>query len=198
MNDLDALLRTADPATSWDDVDIDQRVRVARAASHSSAALLPRKPRWKRARILIPTLGVSMALMGAAVVVPMQLWVDNREVDLDIELPIDYTTASGERVECTYGLYLGSPSGRNAELDVAADRIKEHDWSGIGEAVHRYAVAHPVSPQEGEVWTVDNLEVREKMAFELAVTAVVTDHLSGILPDGAGFAGTTDCTGRLS
>ncbi len=136
--------------------------------------------------------------MGAALVAPLQLWVNDQEVQLDVQLPINYTTASGTDVSCEYGLYFDSAAGRTPEIDVAVDKLQGMDLSGFGEEIYQYAVAHPASPKEGETWNVDNAGVREKIAFELAVRAVVTDRLSGILPAGAGFSGTTDCTGQLS
>ncbi len=196
MNELDVWMRDADPAAAFSEDEIDDRVRIASAtarAGHSS-----RGPVWKRAGFLIPVVGASIILMGAAVFVPLQLSLDGQQVEIDVRLPIQYTTSGGEEISCTYGLYFGSARGRDADLEAAVETIKERDWVGIGEDVYEYAIAHSVSPQVGEVWEADSPRVREKIAFELAVRAVVTQQLTGTLPDGAGFAGTTDCSGQLS
>lgn len=196
MNDLDAMLRNADPATQWSEADIEHR--VAGAASRIQRSSPRRAPFWKRTRVAIPVLAAAVALMGAAVVLPLQLWVDGREVDIDLEVPVEYVTAGGHRVACTAGFHFGSPSGRGPELEAAVNELRGRDWSGIGEEIYEHAVAHPVAPQDGEVWRVDTAQVREKIAFELAITAVMTSRTSDTLPAGAGIVVTNDCTGRLS
>lgn len=197
MAELDDLLHRADPASRWNAEEVEQRVWRASLTAKQAPAV-SRKTPWKRPAVLVPLLLSGVVLMGAAVVAPLQLWVKDQEVQLDVQLPIEYTTVSGREVSCKYGLYFDSAAGRTPEIDAAMDKLRGMDFSGLGKEIYQYAVDHPASPQEGETWNVDNASVREKIAFELAVRAVVTDRLSGILPAGAGFSGTTDCAGQLS
>ena len=187
VDDLDELLRTADPAAQGAGIDVDGHVRTAQETAREAR---PRRARrWRRARILLPALGATALLTGAAVVIPLQLSLNNHRVDIDLQLPIRYTTASGQTISCMAGLYFGSAAGRTPAIVAALPEIKKHDWSHIGEDIYRYALAHPADapPQQ-----------REKISFELAISPVVMQQLSGILPDGAGFALTDNCSGRLS
>lgn len=188
MDDLDELLRDADPAAPWDSVVVDAHVRSAQQVART---MKPRRARgWRRARVLVPAVvGAAIVLTGAVIAVPLQLSLDNHKVPIDLHLPIHYTTASGQEISCTAGLYFSSPAGRTPAIVAALPKIKEHDWSHIGEDIYRYALAHPADAPQRQ---------REKISFELAISPVVMKQLSGILPDDAGFTLTDDCSGQLS
>ena len=101
MNEtLQSELASADPASG--DEDAKLRVLVHRLSTDAREASLAgsaaRMPWWKRRRAGIP-LGIAgiVALTGAAVLVPLGLWINGTQVDLDAEIPIVYTTSSGTR-----------------------------------------------------------------------------------------------------
>lgn len=198
MSNLDELIRKADPAIGINDETVERRVLDGISASRRSRPSTPR-PWWTRAKVAIPAgVGVLALITGAAVVIPMQLQVDETPVEVDLQLPVSYTTSSGEDITCTYGIYFGEPEARPADLEEAIAELSSQDWSSFGDQVYQHATEHPVTPQDGEVWTVDSQEVRDKMSFELAVSAVVLGRLPSDLASGMPrFAGTTDCMGQL-
>lgn len=195
MPELDILLHKGDPAARLTGSEIDRRVGMAEADALVRRSAASRTPRWKRARVVIPVLVVTVALMGAAVVTPLRLWIDGREADLDLKLPVEYTTTSGQEIHCTIGASLGSTNGRGPELDAVADELRDRDWSGLGEEIYEYSVTHPFSPAEDYVMESDTPKIRQRIAFQLAITAVLTLRTADVMPAGAGFAITGDCPG---
>lgn len=193
MEALDEELRQADPAA---------RLQRERATSliMAMAIELPsqparKRPWWKHWRITLPVgvVGV-LALTGATLAVPFVLGIDGESVDIDARIPIAYVTGSGVSVDCIYGVFVSSQSGRTEEDERVAEFLADEDWSGIGQEVYDYAIAHPRTPQAGEVWNDDSAELRDAVSFKLAMTAVITAHLPPEM-QGAGWASTDTCTG---
>ncbi len=194
---LDEDLKGADPATRIP----RGEAAVIIEAMASALSWESDRPRrwWSNWRITVPV-GIvgALALTGAAAVMPLVLGVDGQEVELDARIPIRYVTDSGVTVECVYGIYLGSPAGRTVEVERAADFLADYDWEGIGEEIYDWAMTHPVTPGENEVWEVDTPELRDQLSFRLAVSPVVLEKLPPDLRDaGIGFSSTDTCSGQL-
>lgn len=135
---------------------------------------------------------------GSSRVRPIVLGIDGHDVDLDATIPITYVTTAGVIVECVYAVHLGSTDGRTPDVERAAELFAERDWTGIGQEIHDWALAHPVTPGQGEEWTNDTPELRDQISFRLAVSPVLMSKLPADLQDsGIGFAGTSTCSGQL-
>lgn len=197
VDTLDEELRRADPAAGL-------RRDDATALITAMASGLPSQPAWKGRwwknwRITVPIGVVSvLALTGAAIAAPLVLAVGEPDnwVEIDARIPITYETDSGVSVSCVYGLYVTSAAGRTAEDERLGEFLAKADWTGIGQEIYDYAIANPVTPQEGEVWSNDSPEVRDAISFKLAVTPVITDHVpADLLSNGSGWSSTDTCTG---
>jgi len=154
-----------------------------------------RRPWWKNWKVMLPigVVGV-LALTGAGVAAAPLILADG--VELDARIPITYVTESGVTVNCVYGLIRNGENGRTAERERAAEFLANEDWSGVGQEIYDFAIAHPVTPQEGEVWTNDTPDVRDAISFKLAVIPVISSHLPADLREaGSQLASTDTCTG---
>lgn len=113
-NSVQAEITAADPARGVDAAGSGELVReMARDARCAVAAgASARIPWWRRRRTLIPlgVLGVAM-LTGAAIMIPLGLWINGTKVQLDAEIPVVYTTDTGVEVSCRYGMSTASRSG---------------------------------------------------------------------------------------
>lgn len=196
MSRLDEDMKDADPATRLR----DDRGLFIDAMVDELVGQRTRAPRrWQRWKT---TTGVGvvavLALTGAAASVPLVLGIGGHGVDLDATIPVKYVTTTGVTVECVYGVHLGSADGRTPDVERAADLFAERDWTGIGQEIHDWALAHPVAPRQGEVWTDDTAELRDQISFRLAVSPVLLSKLPPDLQDsGIGFSSTSTCSGRL-
>lgn len=190
---LDNDLKEADPAARLREDEVAPLILTIARALPSQAA--QRRRWWKNWRITVPVgmVGV-LALTGGAIAVPFILGDESGWVDMDASIPIEYVTESGVAVSCKLGVHVRSDNGRTAEDDRVAKFLAEEDWTGIGQEVYDHAIANPVSPQEGEVWTDDTPELRDGVSFKLALTTVVMSHLPPVM-QGTGFASTDTCTG---
>lgn len=193
MDTLDNELNEADPAARLREDVVTPLISTMARALPSQA--VHRRRWWRNWRITGPVgvVGV-LALTGGAIAVPFVLGVEGEWVDMDASIPIEYVTESGVAVSCKLGVYVRSDNGRTAEDDQAAKFLAEEDWTGIGQEVYDHAIANPVSPQEGEVWTDDTPELRDGVSFKLALTTVVISHLPPEM-QGTGLASTDTCTG---
>lgn len=154
--------------------------------------------RWLPTRRGLAVAGVALvsgvALTAAASVWVPALWVgpDAQKVDVDLVLPVVYTTLSGESIRCTYGVYFNPEAGR-ANLDAALSALHNQDWTSFGDDVKNYALAHPFI--EGD--SADTGQ-RERIAFELAAATIVRERAGDLLPEDTAISYTNDCPGRLS
>ena len=133
MNEsMQSELASADPAAGGDDAKLYALIRqLNTGAREASLTTSPTPtPWWKRRRAMIP-LGMAgvLALTGAAVLVPLGLWVNDTKVELDAEIPIIYTTDTGVDVSCRFGIYFGDPANRTAADEQLADFVGiDPDW----------------------------------------------------------------------
>lgn len=196
---LKSELASADPAPGGEDAKLQALVRRlnTNAREASVTASSPQTPWWKRRRAMIP-LGIAglVALTGAAVLVPLGLWVNGTKVDLDAEIPIIYTTDNGVDVSCRYGIYFGDPANRSVADEQLADFVENHDWTGIGQRIYDEAIANPFTPGPNDDWEVDNQEIRDSFSFFRAVN-LIWDEIPTDLDAGQSSGGTSDCTGQL-
>lgn len=197
---LQADLERADPAIGQEYAEIHALVRsMSIAARETALGSSPvRALWWKRRRAIIPLgIGGLVALTGAAVFVPLGLWVNGTKVDLDAEIPIVYTTDTGAEVSCRYGFYFGDPAARTAADEELAQFVQEHDWTGIGQRVYDEAIANPFVPGADDHLEVDNQEVRDGFSFFHALGLVWEEIPTELQQAGLTAGGTSDCTGRL-
>lgn len=197
---LQADLERADPAIGEGDAEIHALVSSMSIAARETALGSPpvRAPWWRRRRAMIPLgIGGLVALTGAAVFVPLGLWVNGTQVDLDAEIPIVYTTDTGAEVSCRYGFYFGDPADRTAADEELAQFVQEHDWTGIGQRVYDEAIANPFVPGPDDHIEVDNQEVRDGFSFFHALGLVWEEIPAELQQAGSSAGGTSDCTGRL-
>lgn len=199
---LHSELASADPAACIDDATRDDLVRRLSADVRREALAAPATvmPWWKRRRAIIP-LGIAgvAALTGAAVLVPLGLAINGTEVDLDAEIPINYTTDTGVAVSCRYGIYFGNPATRGPADEQLAAFVEDHDWTGIGQRVYDDAMANPFVPGPNDDWEVDTQEIRDDFSFFTALNRVIWDEIPVALRehDGQEAGAASDCTGTL-
>lgn len=195
-------IASADPLAAGDHDDVTLRALLLRASADAreitATASAARTPWWRRRRTIFPlAIAGAVALTGAAVAIPLSLWVNGTRVDLDAEVPIVYTTDTGVEVSCRYGIYFGDPAGRTAADERLADFVENHDWTGIGQRVYDEAIANPFVPGPDDDLEVDNQEVRDRFSFSEATELIWQE-----IPDELRYAGqsagaTMDCTGQL-
>lgn len=201
MNEsMQSELASADPATGGEDAKLHALVRqLSASAREASLTTSPTPtPWWKRRRAMIP-LGMAgvLALTGAAVLVPLGLWVNDTKVDLDAEIPIIYTTDTGVDVSCRFGIYFGDPANRSAADEQLADFVASHDWTGIGQRIYEQAIANPFVPGPDDDIQVDNQEVRDGFSFHRALDLIWGEIPTELQQAGQSSGGTSDCTGKL-
>ncbi|MDF2582192.1 MAG: hypothetical protein K0R33_835 [Mycobacterium sp.] len=131
--DISDELAAADPATPSNPT-VRELVRSMSAEAERESRN-NRRPFWRRRRAIMPTLIVgALALAGAAVVVPLSLWINGTQVDV-VNIPINYTTDTGIQVSCQYGIYFGDPANRTEADEELTEFVENHDWDGIGPIV---------------------------------------------------------------
>lgn len=179
-----------------DHIEIDHTVRayldqmaesisVSSSRSHKSGS-----PRWRRPLFLIPAIGV-LALATTAGAVAYSFSKTDAAV-----IPINYTTASGQQITCGYGV---SGSSQVAGVTTAALRkyVTSHDWTGTGQKVYRYAVAHPYVPTVAESQQLTQTQI-DSFSFSLALAAVIGDEIpASVEPTGYLAGGESNCLGTL-
>lgn len=194
-------LVSADPAAGGEDEYVRILVRRlnADAREASTESSQARQPWWKRHRVMIP-LGVGglVALTGAALLSPLQLWVGGAEVDLDVQIPIVYTTDTGVEVSCKYGIYFGDPGGRTTTDQKLAEFVQNHDWTGIGQRIYDRAIANPFIPGPDDHWDSDTQEMRDRFSWSQATSLIYEEMPATLLQQAGQSSGaTSDCTGQL-
>jgi hypothetical protein len=175
MATVDDRLKNSDPAQAISDAGLSPVVLAAwERVKSSPPARLPRR-KW---RIAVPLIAVALVSTGAAIVVPMTISIgeQNTTVEPDAQIPIDYTTASGKEVTCSYLVYLGDDVRTSRDSDVGAI-LGNTDWTGVGQDIYDHAISNPRGPVDGEVWTEDSPEARDLTSFVLAVLPVVEGRL---------------------
>jgi hypothetical protein len=197
LDSLDEQLRAADPAARMRP---DETVPlIAAMTAQLPREAVRRRPWWKNWKVTIPVGVVGLlAVTGAGLAAPLILAVGDpaNVVELDARMPITYVTESGVTVNCVYGMYLNGESGRTPERERAAELLSNEDWTGVGQEIYDYAIAHPVTPQEGEVVTNDTPELRDGVSFRLAFVPVISSRLPADLREiGSEVGGTDTCTG---
>ncbi|ANG86353.1 hypothetical protein [Microbacterium aurantiacum] len=198
---LQSDISAADPVPQVQDVQLRELVRAmamqARATSLVGAA--HRTPWWKRGRIVIPlgAIGVA-ALTGAAILIPFGLAINGTQVQLDAEIPINYTTDNGIDISCRYGIYFGDPANRTPADEQLAEFVENHDWTGIGQRIYSEAMDQPFVPGPNDNWEVDTQELRDTHTFILASSRVIWAEIPAELQQQSLTASSTsDCTGQL-
>ena len=165
MNEtLRSALSAADPVAGEEDAKLHELVqRMTASVRRTATAPSPAPtPWWKRRRVLIPmAIPAVVALSGAAVVIPLGLWINGTEAELDAEIPIVYTTDTGVDVSCRAGIYFGDPVGRTADDDELAEFVNDHNWTGIGQRIYEEAIANPFVPGPNDDLEVDNQDLRD-------------------------------------
>lgn len=158
-----------------------------------------KRPSRPRTSAFATSLLVSAVVLtgGASVWIP-QFGVDSvdRGIEVDLTLPVEYTTLSGDPISCTYAVSLGATAGR-ADLDEALSMLRGQDWTTFGEDVKRVALANPFT-ETGPEWEDLDQGLREKIAFERAAAELVIERAGGLLPEDTAVGSTTDCSGRVS
>ncbi|MEV4688216.1 hypothetical protein [Microbacterium sp. LWH3-1.2] len=193
--DISDELAAADPATP-SDPKVREFVRSTSAEAEREIRN-NRRPFWRRRRAIVPTLVVgALALAGAAVVVPLSLWVNGTQVDV-VNIPINYTTDTGVQVRCRYGIYFGDPANRTEADEELTRFVENHDWDGIGQRIYDEAMADPFAPGPNDDWEVDNQELRDNFSFHRALSVIWTEIPQELRKPNQSAGGTTDCKGQL-
>jgi hypothetical protein len=193
-------LASADPVRGGDDAELHDLVRrvAADAQATATTGIASRAPWWRRRRAIVPiSLGVLTVATGAAVLIPLQLSVNDTPVELDVEIPIVYTTDTGIEVSCRYGLHFGNPVDRSAADERLAAFVRGHDWTGIGQRIYDEAIANPFVPGPDDDWEVDTPELRDQSSFIHATKLIWAEIPDELLHDEWSSGSTMDCTGVL-
>lgn len=193
-------LASADPASDPEDPRLHQLVRELAVGAQEAATVKPAAhvPWWKRRRNTIPlSIAGVVALTGAAVVIPLNSWVDHQRVDLDVEIPIVYVTDSGVEVSCRYGIYFGRPAARSDADENLAEFVRNHDWTGIGQRIYDRAIDNPFTPGPGDDWENDSQELRDQASF-IHATDLILEEIPNELQETMNVSSATmDCKGQL-
>jgi hypothetical protein len=172
---------------------LDATVADTRAARTFASRRSPRR----RAMWLIPG-GVVMvgALTAGAIVVDDLLHAD-------LPIPIEYTTDTGIAVSCTAEIEGGSLFARTS--DEVIDYYRTHDFEGIGQRIHDYALVltgdrapEPgLMPRSSEWIPEEGLSDADAFSYSLT-SFLLTDTLIELGITGSGDSWlTSDCSGRL-
>jgi hypothetical protein len=198
MNTLETDLRNADPAAQ---LRRDETALLIDAMARDLPQQRPRRGRWwSNWRLAIPV-GVvaTLAVTGAALAPQLFIWINGEEASLDARIPITYTTHDGATVECFFGATVDPAKGGSAEdrARVAAF-LNENDWTGIGQEIYDYAIANPLTSDDGD-WADDSPEARDRQTLKMAIRQVILTHLPAELLDGTNvyMASTDNCEGQL-
>lgn len=201
---LPSELAAADPMSGAEDAHLHALVRrTALAARAEAIAASPTTaPWWKRRRTMV-SFGIAgiVALTGGALVLPLsQFGIDGTWVDADAIIPIKYTTDTGVDVSCRYALYFGDPEDRTPSDRQTAAFVADHDWTGIGQEMYEYAIAHPFVPGRDGGLQVDTQQARDGMSLSIAIG----HHIEAAIPfqlrderDEYMPSSVTDCQGQL-
>jgi len=195
-NSLLADIDAADPAVGENDAEL--HVAVRRMAYEARLAVLAevvtQKPWWKRRRAIIP-LGIAgvVALSGAALAVPLTMVVNGTQVQPDVDIPINYTTATGVHVSCRYDVYVGDPAHRSASDERLANFLHTHDWDGIGQRIYQRALDDPFVPSPDDHLEVNDQQTRDQFSFTRATNLIFEEMPREFRSAG----GATDCSGQL-
>jgi hypothetical protein len=127
----------------------------------------------------------------------LSLAINGTQVDLDVEIPIIYTTDNGMDVSCRYGIYFGDPAHRTAGDEQLAEFVENHDWTGIGQRIYDEAIANPFVPGPNDDWEVDNQELRDNFSFNIALSSIIWEEIPKSPQAGWTGGATSDCTGKL-
>ena len=148
--------------------------------------------------MMIPLVLVGvLAVTGAALLVPLSFSINHTKVALDGEIPIIYTTDTGVRVSCRYGIYFGDPAHRTPADERLAAFVNSHDWSGIGQRIYAKAIANPFVPGPNDDWEVDTQQDRDVESFRRALGLIWDEIPTKLQNAGTTAGGTTDCKGQL-
>ncbi len=197
MKNLDALIAAADPTKERaDNTDL-----IISELWHEVEALEGQRSRgrwWRSPKFVAPAAAVLVAgLTAAAVVAPMQLFVNGQAVELDVTIPIVYTTETGVTISCDYGIYVGDPATRSAADDELAAFLAAEDWTGVGQEIYDEAMANPFVPGPDDVWETDTQEMRDQFSFNRATWIIYERFPEGLWSEGMSTGGSSTCTGRL-
>ncbi|WP_168628065.1 hypothetical protein [Cryobacterium sp. BB307] len=199
MDLLHKSLEEADPARG--EQDDEARELILRMSVEAERAIFQKAPIrwWKNPKVIVPlSIAGVIALTGAAALaMPIRLWVGGQEVELDGEIPIIYTTDTGVFVHCTYGIHFGDPAERTAVDERAAQFMKNHDWTGIGQRIYDEAIANPFVPGPNDDFQTDSQQIRDMFSFQQAMHLIWTeipDDIDGAVREAGGAS---DCKGQL-
>jgi hypothetical protein len=197
MDDLDTVLRSADPAPLLrrDEVRsiIDAMTKEIREVqSH-------RNRWWSRWRLTIPVGSAALlAITGAALAPQLFIWINGQEATLDTRIPITYTTRSGVSVECVFGAAVDPDKGGSlGDQERMTAFLNDNDWTGVGQEIYDYAIANPLTADDGS-WT-DDPKARDRQTLKTAIRQVILMHVPADLLDGTNvyLASTDNCEGQL-
>lgn len=202
MNEsLKSQIAAADPARELNDAQtgaLVRRMSVDAYQAASSNTAVSRVP-WLRRRpgVALLAIGGALTLTGAAVAIPLTLWVGGTQVDLDAKIPIAYTTDTGVDVTCEYGIYFGNFENRSEADEQLARFVHEHDWSGIGQRIYDEAIANPFTPGAADDWDVDTQALRDRTSFIEATDLIWNEIPVELQQGGQSSSATMNCTGQL-
>jgi hypothetical protein len=181
-----------------ENVEIDHAMRASidqMVESVSSASA--RRPKvgasmWRRPIFLLPTIGV-LAIATTAGAVAYSFSKSDATV-----IPINYTTSSGQQISCGYGVTGITELPGGTTIAIALRKfVSSHDWSGTGERVYDYAIAHPFIPTPAEKGEFTQGQI-DSFSFSQALAAVIGDEIPATVePAGYLGGGESDCLGTL-
>lgn len=198
---LKSELSAADPISVDEDAELRGLVRQMAMDARDAAAdrSARRSPWWRRRRGVGPlAIAGAIAVSAAAVMVPLTMEVGGTQVELDVEVPIVYTTDTGVDVSCRYGLYFGDPADRTEADEQLAQFVAGHDWTGIGQRIYEEAIDNPFVPGPDYDGQGDDQAVLDKHSFILAAVHLIRDEIPDDLwQQGFSSGATMDCQGLL-
>ena len=198
MADLDILLDRNDPAREY--IENTENLVTQMATGTGDEEIPARRPTswWKTPRFVVPAAtGAALLMTAGAVFVPLQLAINGQSVDIDVVIPIHYTTETGVTVDCSYGIYVGDPLNRTPADQKLVDYLDAQDWSGIGDEIYDRAMANPYVPGPNDDLEFDTQEVRDRFSFMEALMVIHERVPADLIVDGMSTGSTMDCTGQL-
>ncbi|MHA6696004.1 hypothetical protein [Homoserinimonas sp. A520] len=201
-DDLDALLALSADSSVDEDPALAVRVREMALGVEAEQRKRTELPFWRRRRVILAAAGILALGTTAGTVIPqlnLDGWTsDGVPIEADAVIPINYQTASGVVVSCSYAIAF-PPQDNPGDVAELSAFLGEHDWTGIGQEIYEEAVRNPfVSGPNDHGFDNASQGIIDSFSYRNAESRVIYGEIpEELTPAGTSSAGTSDCTGQL-
>ena len=143
--ELDERLRASAPEGLSEDATAREAALELVAATRVDALQLGHTRLRRRLVLGIPAAALAIGLLTAGSVVAVQNLMPKI-----ITIPVSYTTDTGKTISCQ--VTIEGDGDNAADTAAIAEYVRSKDWTGLGQRVYDYALAHPWKPNPGDAW----------------------------------------------